>query len=198
MAFHLKPGVEVPQLTLPATCGGAVCLATLPGRSVVAIYPWTGRPGQPNPPNWDDIPGAHGSTPELEGFRDSTAAFDRMNIRLFGLSRQPTAYQAEMAARVGLPFRILSDAEGAFARALGLPSFATGGVTYLERLTLLLNGVAIETVFHPVPTPRNTQARSSPGWETLNPRTHRPRRPPPNSQAGPALLRDSPGGAACR
>src|SRR4029078_12139861 len=62
----LGPGTILPNVNLPATNGGEVCLATHSGRSIVAIYPWTGRPGLPNPPDWDIIPGAHGSTPELQ------------------------------------------------------------------------------------------------------------------------------------
>src|SRR5262249_16044962 len=100
--------------------------STLPVRSVVAIYPWTGRPGHPNPPNWDIIPGAHGSTPELEGFPDLFDEFAKRGIAIYGLSNQTTEYQREMAERLGLPFPILSDTEGRFAAALALPTFATG------------------------------------------------------------------------
>jgi peroxiredoxin len=135
---------------LPATDGTAVNLAALQGRSVVIVYPWTGRPGRPNPPDWDLIPGAHGSTPELEGFRDRHADFARSDLRLFGLSRQDTAYQRELVARLGLPFPILSDEAGAFGAALTLPTFATGGTTYLKRLTLLIADGRIERVFNPV------------------------------------------------
>ncbi len=150
---HLVPGLVLPPLALPATDGSNVVLAALGGRSIVAIYPWTGRPGLPNPPHWDDIPGAHGSTPELEGFRDHHAAFAELGLRLFGLSGQTTDYQREMASRLRLPFLILSDADGAFAAALRLPSFATGGTNYLKRLTLVLRDGAIEAVHYPVPDP---------------------------------------------
>jgi hypothetical protein len=67
-ADHLKVGMVLTPIPLWTTTGSEVCLATHPGRSVIAIYPWTGRPGHPNPPDWDVIPGAHGSTPELDGF----------------------------------------------------------------------------------------------------------------------------------
>jgi len=152
-ADHLKSGTALPPLALLATEGSSVDLAALQGRSVVIVYPWTGRPDQANPPDWDVIPGAHGSTPELEGFRDRHAEFLRLGVRLFGLSRQTMEYQRELAARLALPFPILSDAEGGFAAALRLPSFATGGETYLQRLTLVIEDGRIETVFHPVPTP---------------------------------------------
>ena len=152
-ADHLKSGTALRSLALPATEGSSVDLAALQGRSVVIVYPWTGRPGHPNPPDWDQIPGAHGSTPELEGFRDRHADFMRLGVRLFGLSRQTAEYHHELAARLALTFPILSDAEGRFAAALRLPSFATGGKTYLQRLTLVIEDGRIEKVFYPVPTP---------------------------------------------
>ena len=150
---HLGPGLTLPRNSLPATTGREICIADAPGTSVVIIYPWTGRPGVPDPPNWDDIPGAHGSTPELEGFRDLAGEFATLNAALFGLSRQTTDWQREMAARIRLPFPILSDADGRFASALSLPSFATGGEIYLKRLTLIVSSGIIETLFFPVPDP---------------------------------------------
>ena len=149
----LAPGARLPPLALPATDGGMIDIAALPGRSLVMVYPWTGCPGRPNPPNWDEIQGAHGSTPELEGFRDRHADFVRLGISLFGLSRQTTDYQRELLARLALPFPILSDAEGRFAGALRLPSFTTCGEIYLKRLTLAVKDGQIERAFYPVPDP---------------------------------------------
>ena len=96
----------MPDVKLPATHGGQVCLATHSGRSIVAIYPWTGRPGLPNPPDWDIILGAHGSTPELQGFSDLFDEFETRGVAIFGLSKQTTEYQCEMAKRLRLPFPI--------------------------------------------------------------------------------------------
>jgi peroxiredoxin len=59
---HL-PGLRLPDMPLPATNGATVNLARLAGRSVVYLYPRTGRPGQPLPAGWDAIPGARGCTP---------------------------------------------------------------------------------------------------------------------------------------
>lgn len=148
---HLRPGLLLPSVNLPTTDGTEICLPTLPGQSLVIIYPWTGRPGEPNPPNWDDIPGAHGSTPELEGFRDLASDFTELGVALYALSTQPTDYQREMVQRLKLPFPVLSDFEESFSRALRLPSFATGGEAYLKRLTLLVEGGRIAHVFYPVP-----------------------------------------------
>ena len=152
-AGALAPSVTLPAMALPATDGRAIDLAAVPGRSLVIVYPWTGRSGHPNPPGWDDIPGAHGSTPELEGFRDNHANFKRLGIQLFGVSRQTTDYQRELVSRLALPFPILSDETGRFAGALQLPSFTAGDETYLTRLTLAVRDGKVETVFYPLPDP---------------------------------------------
>ena len=153
MPSPLKSGLVLPRIALPTTTGKDICLAEVPGRSVLIVYPWTGRPGHPNPPNWDDIPGAHGSTPELEGFRDLSPDFAALNVELFGLSGQATDWQREMAERLALPFPILSDVEGRMAAALALPSFTTSGESYLKRLPLIVSSGTIEHLFHPVPDP---------------------------------------------
>lgn len=151
--IQLTPGLALPMVTLPATDGSHISLSTLSGRSIVAIYPWTGRPGVPNPPDWDDIPGAHGSTPELEGFRDVFELISHAGARLFAVSGQSTAYQREMALRLELPFPILSDADGALRRALHLPTFEAGPTSYLKRLTFVVLDGEIEHVFFPVGDP---------------------------------------------
>jgi peroxiredoxin len=145
--------MALPRLILPATDGTKINLAELRGRSVIVIYPWTGRPGLPNPPNWDDIPRAHGSTPELEGFRDLASEFAKLDVAVFGLSGQTTDYQREMATRLSLPFPILSDHERHFGIALALPTFETGGEVYQKRLTLILNDGCVERVCYPVADP---------------------------------------------
>lgn len=148
----------MPAVSLPSTSGGEINIARLGGMAVLFVYPWTGRPGLSNPPNWDDIPGAHGSTPEAEGFRDLASEFGAMSARVLGVSGQDTEHQREFALRVGLSFPLLSDAAGALQRALGLPRFDAGGVPYLTRLTLVLCNGKIVRVFYPVHPPHTHAA----------------------------------------
>lgn len=152
-ADHLVAGTPLADVALSATTGETISLARLPGRSVVAVYPWTGRAGLANPPDWDDLPGAHGSTPELEGLRDSAAAFARLGYAMFALSGQDSAHQRELAERLRLPFPILSDDGFRFASALKLPMFETGGERFLKRLTLLIADGRIVRTFYPVHPP---------------------------------------------
>jgi peroxiredoxin len=58
-----------------------------------------------------------------------------------------------MVERLWLPFLILSDAGQHFAKALALPTFATGCENYLKRLTLVIWKGRIETVIYPVYRP---------------------------------------------
>ncbi|MGE0023500.1 MAG: peroxiredoxin [Hyphomicrobium sp.] len=157
-ARHLVVGLAVPDITLPATDGRAHSLARLAGQWIVFVYPWTGRPGLADPPHWDDIHGAHGSTAEAEGFRDHYAAYREMGFDVLGVSGQDPAHQGEFAARVRLPFSLLSDAEGKLSDALSLPTFETGGVRYLKRLTFVLRNGRLERTLYPIHPP-HTHAR---------------------------------------
>ena len=63
-ADHL-PGTALPQLVLPTSDGGHLDLGKLgAGRSVLYLYPLTGRPGVDLPAGWDAIPGARGCSTE--------------------------------------------------------------------------------------------------------------------------------------
>src|SRR6267154_801420 len=108
-ASHLA-GFRLPDIALGATDGAPVNLSKLKGRTVVYVYPRTGRPGQALPTGWNGIPGARGCTPQSCGFRDHFADLKRLGVKhLYGLSTQTTEYQREVVERLHLPFAILSD-----------------------------------------------------------------------------------------
>lgn len=152
-------GAAFPSLAFASTRGGTVGLAQAQGIAVVFLYPWTGRPGVANPPGWDDIPGAHGSTPEAEGFAQQHDAYVRAGLTIYGLSGQSRDWQAEFSERMRLPFALLSDEPLALARTLDLPTFETGGVVYLTRLTLVVRDGRIIHVTYPVEEPAGHAAR---------------------------------------
>jgi peroxiredoxin len=158
-ADHLIAGTRLPDVALAATRGASVNLARYQERAIVFVYPMTGTPGVANPPDWDVIPGAHGSTPEAEGFRDAYAEFETLGYEVFGLSGQSSAQQQAFATRAGIPYLLLSDEHFAFADTLNLPRFETGGVTYLKRLTMIVRNGVIYRVIYPVHPPE-THARA--------------------------------------
>jgi peroxiredoxin len=150
-ADHLA-GLAMPPITLAGTAGSRVALDDLGrGRTVLYIYPLSGRPGVDLPDGWDAIPGARGCTPEACGFRDHHAELRAAGAAaVFGLSSQSTDYQSELAERLGLPFEILSDPDLAVADALRLPTFTVEDGRLYKRLTLVVTDGRIEHAFYPI------------------------------------------------
>ena len=150
-ADHL-PGMEMPEVVLPATDGTRVVPQELPPKTVLYVYPLTGRPDEDLiPEGWEEVPGARGCTPESRGFRSH---YDELRANgvgeVFGLSTQLSEYQREARDRLDLPFEMLSDAEWELASELDLPTFTVEGANYLKRLTLVISDGRIEHVFYPI------------------------------------------------
>jgi peroxiredoxin len=151
-------GRKMPGVDLEATSGSPVNLAKLQGFAVVFAYPYTGRPGYADPPNWDSIPGAHGSTPQAIAYSEAYGQFRRLGIKLFGLSLLSTEWQREFVTRNSLSYRLLSDEPRTLSSRLGLPLFETAGVAYLQRMTFILQDGVIEALRYPVADPQNDAA----------------------------------------
>jgi peroxiredoxin len=162
-------GERMPEITLPTTDGSWLALHSLghDGLAIIFCYPWTGHPGEPLlVEEWDSIPGARGCTPETCGFRDLHSEFEDNGAQIIGLSTQGTAYQAELAQRLQLPFPILSDEGLRFTRALRLPTMEVGDKTLIKRLTLVVEGGLISKMFYPV-FPPNRHASEVLAWLRL-------------------------------
>jgi peroxiredoxin len=168
-AEHL-PGMAMPQLTLTGTDGAAVDVSALgPGRTVLYLYPLSGRPGVDLPDGWDAIPGARGCTPEACGFRDHIQELREAGAeRVYGVSSQDSDYQSEFAARMSLPFPILSDPELRLAELLRLPTFEANGRRLYKRLTMIIGDGRIEHVFYPI-FPPDAHAGEVLGWLQAHP-----------------------------
>jgi peroxiredoxin/DNA-binding transcriptional MerR regulator len=168
-ADHLNATI-VPPIGLLSTAGTAIRLDTLgPRRTVIYIYPLTGRPGIDLPAGWNSIPGARGCTPEACGFRDHFHDLLEAGAgRVYGLSSQDTGYQNEVVERLGLPFEMLSDPALSLADALGLPTFEASGTRLFKRLTLVIRDGVIEHVFYPI-FPPDEHAEQVLTWLRENP-----------------------------
>jgi peroxiredoxin (alkyl hydroperoxide reductase subunit C) len=168
-AAHLA-GMTIPKISLLATDDTAVTLSELPGRTVVFAYPRTGEPGKISlVDDWDMIPGARGCTPQSCAFRDLYAELKAAgSSQVFGLSTQDNAYQAEMAARLHLPFPVLSDEKLALTGALDLPTMQVAGLTLIKRLALIIDNARITHVFYPV-FPPDRNAADVLAWLKQNP-----------------------------
>jgi peroxiredoxin len=149
-ARHLA-GMKLPPLSLVGTDGSVVDLSSLRGRTIVYVYPRTGRPNVSMPDGWDAIPGARGCTPQSCSFRDHFAELKQLGVaRVFGLSTQESDYQREAVERLHLPFPVLSDADMALTQALNLPTFTAAGMTLLKRMVFVIDDGVMTKVFYPV------------------------------------------------
>jgi peroxiredoxin len=129
--------------------GGTVNPSKLKGRAVIFCYPYTGRPGVPDPEGWDEIPGAHGSTPQAKAYAALYPEFAVRGISVYGLSLQDAAWQKEFAERCAIPFAVLSDLDRTFSRPLGLETFAAGARHFLSRVTLVVQDTEVMATIHP-------------------------------------------------
>lgn len=169
-AAHLL-GMRMPPITLTASDGRGVDLTDLgAGRTILYLYPLTGRPGVDLPEGWDAIPGARGCTTEACDFRDHHDDLQAAGAaRVWGLSSQSIDYQAEVVDRLRLPFAMLSDAGFRLADALLLPTFAAPGHPRLySRLTLVIRDGVIEHAFYPI-FPPNEHAQQVLEWLVRHP-----------------------------
>jgi peroxiredoxin len=155
-ADHLR-GAVVPAVSLPSTLGGRLDLAQAArGLLVAYVYPRTGRPGEPLPVGWDEIPGARGCTPQSCAFRDHVRDLAAFGASVVGVSAQSPADQLELAEREHIPYPILSDSRLWLATVMGLPTFEVAGMRLYRRLTFIAREGRIEKVFYPVfPPDRN-------------------------------------------
>jgi peroxiredoxin (alkyl hydroperoxide reductase subunit C) len=156
-ANHLI-GMTIPPISLRATNDTAVTLSELTGRTVVFGYPRTGEPGKIGlVDDWDMIPGARGCTPQTCSFRDLFAELRAAGAKhVFGLSTQSNDFQTEMAARLHLPFPVLSDEQLELTDALSLPTMEVADLTLIKRLAMIIDDGKITHVFYPVfPPDRN-------------------------------------------
>ena len=168
-ADHLS-GRAAPRVSLPSTSGVHVALDELgPGRTILYIYPLTGRPDTDLPEGWDSIPGARGCTSEACDFRDHHAELHAAGVsQIFGVSSQTSDYQRELIDRLRLPFAMLSDTALSLAKVLGVATFTTHGLTLYKRLTLVIHDGLIEHAFYPI-FPPNEHAIQVLAWLHAHP-----------------------------
>jgi len=140
-------GQGIPSLSFPASDGGVVDLgAGTPTNYVLFVYPRTSRPNEPESTDWAMIPGAKGCTAESCEFRDLAMDYASLGYSIYGLSTQDSAYQHKAVERLHLPYLLLSDAELALGRELGLEHFLYNGALLYKRCTLVVRaGVITET-----------------------------------------------------
>jgi peroxiredoxin Q/BCP len=119
-AISLTIGQPAPDFTAPADGGGELTLSALKGRKVVLyFYPKDDTPGCTKEAcgfREDDTPGC---TKEACGFRDALPDFSALDAEIVGVSKDSVAKHDKFKTKYDLPFRLVSDADGAICAAYG-------------------------------------------------------------------------------
>jgi len=127
-----QPGDKAPDFTAPTDGGDALTLSSLKGKNVVLyFYPK------------DDTPGC---TTEACGFRDNMAALAGSGTVVLGVSRDSVKRHDNFKAKYELPFRLVSDEDGAICEAYGVwVEKVNYGRTYMgiERATFLIDAKGV-------------------------------------------------------
>lgn len=121
MPGRLKVGDPAPDFTLPSQTGEFVSLKEMIGKKEIVLYFYPK----------DNTPGC---TTEACAFRDSYEVFKEFGAEVIGVSSDSTESHRGFATRYGLPFTLLSDAEGKVRKLYSVPStfgIIPGRVTYI-------------------------------------------------------------------
>lgn len=118
--MSLAVGTKAPTFTTQDTSGKTVSLENYAGKTVVLyFYPK------------DDTPGC---TKEACSFRDNYSAYQNKDITVFGVSMDNVASHQKFTEKFSLPFPLLTDTNGAIAKAYGVDG---GG--YAKRVTFVID-----------------------------------------------------------
>ena len=125
----VSAGDKAPDFNLRSTDGEMVSLSDQHGSNVVLAF----------------FPAAFTGVCQTEmcTFRDSLAAFNDMNAKVFGISVDPPFSQAEFSSQNDLTFPLLSDFGGATVDAygVGLPNLAgIEGYNVAQRSVFVVDG----------------------------------------------------------
>ena len=141
---------RIPSVLLKGVSGDTVNIGEVQGKFVLFSYPMNGQPDALPGPDWSEIPGARGCTPQSCSYRDQHGDFLRSGCKVFGISSQPIEEQKEAFKRLHLPFELLNDSKLALTRAMNLPTFEYQSSEYIKRITLIVTDGLIQKVFYPV------------------------------------------------
>ncbi|PWU10625.1 MAG: peroxiredoxin [Verrucomicrobia bacterium] len=108
-AEPLSVGVEAPAITATDQDGNKINLAEIyaKGLTLVYFYPKADTPG---------------CTAEACSLRDSFENLTTRGLQIIGVSRDGAAAQKAFQSKYQLPFTLISDTNGALAKAFGVPS----------------------------------------------------------------------------
>lgn len=109
-----------------------------------------GLPEKELPSGWNNIPGAHGCTPQNLSINNHLAQLEKMDAIPIGISTQPIAELEQLSSIRNLSQILISDSKLEFQNKLNMPVFVADGNTMYKRLSLIVKNSKIVKIFYPV------------------------------------------------
>ncbi|MGW2083656.1 winged helix-turn-helix transcriptional regulator [Streptomyces sp. NPDC001880] len=148
---HALAGTRLPALRLLDHEGVSRDPVAATPYTVLYAFPGAHARRESYPPGWAEIPGASGCTLESCTYRDQLAEFTAAGATVHGVSTQRPDEQRAFADAERLRFPLLSDADLELTAALRLPTFRAAGITWLKRLTLVVDrDRTVRKVLYPI------------------------------------------------
>jgi len=109
-ASAIEIGADAPALTAIDEAGQAIRLTDYYERGITLVYfyPKSGTPG---------------CTAQACGLRDSFEGLKARGVQILGVSEDTPGAQEKFREKYHLPFTLVADADGAVAKAFGVPTF---------------------------------------------------------------------------
>lgn len=126
---ELSTSAPAPDFTLPATGGTTVSLSAHRGKKVILFF--------------YSKDNTAGCTNEVREFRDIHPEIIAAGAVVFGVSRDSVAAHEKFSAKLGLPYQLLSDADGAVCSLYGVikeKNMYGKKVLGIERSTFVIDG----------------------------------------------------------
>lgn len=125
----LTEGSAVPALSREAHDGTTVSLDQLEQTAIVYFYPKDGTPG---------------CTAEACAFRDAWQRYQDAEVAIIGVSADSMENHRSFAEQHNLPFPLISDADGEWTRAFGVPTY---GPSVTKRVSFLVHDGSIARIY---------------------------------------------------
>lgn len=141
---ELTVGKPAPAFDVTASDGTKLTLAALKGKPVVLyFYPK------------DETPGC---TTEACSFRDTWDSLQKSGVVLVGVSTDDDASHKAFADHHKLPFKLVSDPQGALAKSYGVETMQTPVGTLLKRQTIVIGADGnVKKVYRTVDVTKHAQ-----------------------------------------
>lgn len=125
----LEEGAAVPPLSREAHDGSTVDLASLQQTAIVYFYPKDGTPG---------------CTAEACAFRDAWERYQSAEVMVIGVSADSMENHRSFAEEHNLPFPLVSDRDGEWTKAFGVPTY---GPSVTKRVSFLVHDGSIARIY---------------------------------------------------